>query len=83
MSEASFFFTNYDSRIRQELAENLGALVFYWPDQERSLRGRRHCSITGLRSRRPIFDRGLATVLAGLGRPNKARLLRIEGSWKR
>jgi pyridoxamine 5'-phosphate oxidase len=32
------FFTNYDSRKGQELAENPhGALVFYWPDQERQV----------------------------------------------
>jgi len=32
------FFTNYDSRKGQELADNLqAALVFYWPDQERQV----------------------------------------------
>jgi len=32
------FFTNYDSRKGQELAENpRAALVFYWPDQERQV----------------------------------------------
>lgn len=33
-----FFFTNYDSRKGQEIAENPNAaLVFYWPDQERQV----------------------------------------------
>jgi pyridoxamine 5'-phosphate oxidase len=32
------FFTNYDSRKGQELADNpQAALVFYWPDQERQV----------------------------------------------
>ena len=35
------FFTNYESRKGRELAENpQAALVFYWSEQERSLRRR-------------------------------------------